>query len=781
MAFWLAGKRTRQTADWIQRFDPRFWTVNFPRPMMAALTTPAADTLRVDLEFQTRGDLAGLIWDSVDRFDHPLLGYATRTDYSRTTLSFHWRSAGIIALDAVNGPTLTVEGTDAGGNPHTWYVRLWNYALGSPTDATITLPFSMLAGGWVLGPDADPVNPAAIDRMFISMVPPSYAAGSAEALSAPATGWVELTVMRCEGQHAMLAIGDAVVPPHGLSTATAYDDCVNQSPARIIRNLRQLGYRGSVLHYVGMSYYFRLTAAGGGFQVQTSGDPFCGPARAWHSDFLNKCAAAGLSPILSLSFEVLAQHCPDSWQQRAANGDPARTGWVPPSTLLSPASTAAMGWLRTVASGLVGLMVSAGLPVRIQLGEPWWWTMPDGRICLYDAAAKAALGGNPPAINDMRATLSAAQKATLDLAGSLLAAATAALAGAVRSAAAPRSAEVLLLTFLPTVLDPAMPEARRANLPTGWASPAFDRLQVEDYDWLTTGADGARLAAYQTINSRLGYAPAAHDYLAGFVATPAQSDQWLRIDAGIDQAQARGAHEVFVWAMPQICRDGYVRIPTSEEPSDMQAFDDVAYPLALGRDATVTPEFSTSISVTASGFEHRNSLWSNARLRFDIGPGIRSEAELGELIAFFRARRGAARGFRLRDPSDFSSNAMVAAPTATDQLLGIGDGTTTRFALIKRYGADDTADAAQRRRITRPDAATVRVSLGGAAQASGWTIEPYGVIAFVSAPAAGTEVRAGFLFDVPVRFAEDKLDIAGHAFAAGVAPSVPVIETREAE
>ena len=80
MAFWLAGKRTRQTADWIQRFDPRFWTVNFPRPMMAALTTPAADTLRVDLEFQTRGDLAGLIWDSVDRFDHPLLGYATRTD-----------------------------------------------------------------------------------------------------------------------------------------------------------------------------------------------------------------------------------------------------------------------------------------------------------------------------------------------------------------------------------------------------------------------------------------------------------------------------------------------------------------------------------------------------------------------------------------------------------------------------------------------------------------------------------------------------------------------------
>ena len=60
MAFWLAAQCDGQDSDWIQRFDPRFWTVDFPRPMMAALTTPAADTLRVDCAFLTRGDLAGL-------------------------------------------------------------------------------------------------------------------------------------------------------------------------------------------------------------------------------------------------------------------------------------------------------------------------------------------------------------------------------------------------------------------------------------------------------------------------------------------------------------------------------------------------------------------------------------------------------------------------------------------------------------------------------------------------------------------------------------------------
>ena len=227
---------------------------------------------------------------------------------------------------------------------------------------------------------------------------------------------------------------------------------------------------------------------------------------------------------------------------------------------------------------------------------------------------------------------------------------------------------------------------RRASLPVGWAYPAFDRLQVEDYDWLTAGADGHRRAAYQVINDRLGYPPADQDYFAGFVLLHEQRELWKHIDAGVDEAIPRGPHEIFIWALPQVTRDGYVRLPAPQESDTMQAFDDVLYPLALGREATIMPEFSTSVSVTASGYERRNSLWSDARLRFDVGPGIRSEAELGTLITFFRARRGAARGFRLRDPSDFSSNGMMGSPTAADQLLGTGDGTSSAFPLVKHYG-----------------------------------------------------------------------------------------------
>jgi len=301
-------------------------------------------------------------------------------------------------------------------------------------------------------------------------------------------------------------------------------------------------------------------------------------------------------------------------------------------------------------------------------------------------------------------------------------------------------------------------------------------LQVEDYDWLTAGADALRREAYDQIDARLGYPPHEQDYLAGFVLAPEDRDQWRAIDAGIDEARARNPHEIVVWALPQVARDGFVHLPDPLE-SDMQAFDDVPYPLALGLAASVHPEFSTTVAVTASGFERRNALWSDARLRFDVGPGVRSETELGELIAFFRARRGPARGFRLRDPTDFSSNGMTGAPTMLDQVLGSGDGVHSAFPLVKRYGEGDEA---QVRRITRPDAATLLVSLDGVARPDGWSLAPGGVLQFDNAPASGVLVRAGFLFDVPVRFAEDRLDISGATFAAGEAPSVPLIEIREA-
>lgn len=769
MPFYLAKPRPGAMTEHVQRFDPRFWTVNFPRPMMASVVTTAPDALRVECEFHHVGELAGLIWASEDTADHPLLHYGTARDYAHCVLQFRWRSGGVIALDQPNGPTLTIEGRDASGTARAWYVRLWNYAEGTPEDSLITLRFSGLESGYGLPGEA--IHAGDIDRMFISLAPPGYGPGSSEPLPARADGWAEMSAIACWGENAMLPLADTIVPPHGVGMATAYDDGFDQAPARLVRQIEQLGYRGEVIHYVGMSHFFRLEPGEGRLLVTPDG-ALCGPARAWHAGYFAALAEAGLTPIVSLSYELFAAHCPDAWQQRAHDGSPARTGWDPPSALLSPANETAMAWLQAVAREFVALAEAAGCPVRFQIGEPWWWVQPQtGAICCYDDAARAALGGNPVAIPDMRLPLSPAQTAVLDQAGELLAASTAALAQAVRDAAV-GPADVLLLAFTPTLLDPAMPELKRASLPLGWAWPAFDRLQLEDYDWLIAGAQGARRAAYGEVQARLGYPLERQDYLAGFVLRAEDAGTyWPRIDAALGEAEARGIPRRFVWALPQVARDGYVRLPAPIEDMEMNAFDDVLFPLALGRDAATACEFSTSVAVTASGHERRNALWADARLRFDVGPGIRSEEELGTLIAFFRARHGPATGFRLRDPFDFSSNGMTGEPAMTDQLLGIGNGLRSSFQLVKHYGE-------QTRTITRPEQGSISLSIDGDPETD-WTHAGQGRIVFDAAPPSGAEVRAGFRFDVPVRFAEDRIDVSGVSFAAGEAPSVPLIEIRE--
>ena len=96
----------------------------------------------------------------------------------------------------------------------------------------------------------------------------------------------------------------------------------------------------------------------------------------------------------------------------------------------------------------------------------------------------------------------------------------------------------------------------------------------------------------------------------------------------------------------------------------------------------------------------------------------------------------------------------------------------TRFALVKHYGASV-------RRITRPVAGSVKVALDGV-PVSAFTVVADGFVALDVAPGAGVVVTAGFAFDVPVRFAEDRLAVNRATFLAGAAASVPLVEVREA-
>ena len=210
------------------------------------------------------------------------------------------------------------------------------------------------------------------------------------------------------------------------------------------------------------------------------------------------------------------------------------------------------------------------------------------------------------------------------------------------------------------------------------------------------------------------------------------------------------------------------------------AFHEVLFPLAVAFGASGGPERRTEIVVLGSGHEERNARWADSRRRYDAGSGVRSLDDLHAVASFFEERRGRLTGFRYRDPVDHRSGIPSAAPTPLDQPIGTGDGATATFQLAKTYGG---AHAPWVRRIDKPVAETVRAAVGGVEQTAGvhFTVDgATGVVTFQpgAVPGIGSAVTAGFLFDVPVRFDTDRLEISLTAFAAGALPSVPIVEIR---
>jgi hypothetical protein len=119
----------------VERFVPKFWTVDGPRSSNFCLTT-AGRSARVDFTSRLDNDLVGLIWASEDTHDHRMLAYATNRDYRGCVLDFDLTVGG--SAPAINDVTkalaLTINGRDAAGVTTQWIIPLFRYM--NPNDIT---------------------------------------------------------------------------------------------------------------------------------------------------------------------------------------------------------------------------------------------------------------------------------------------------------------------------------------------------------------------------------------------------------------------------------------------------------------------------------------------------------------------------------------------------------------------------------------------------------------------------------------------------------------------
>lgn len=197
------------------------------------------------------------------------------------------------------------------------------------------------------------------------------------------------------------------------------------------------------------------------------------------------------------------------------------------------------------------------------------------------------------------------------------------------------------------------------------------------------------------------------------------------------------------------------------------AFHEVRFPDDIAYGASGGPEFATTIVTMASGFEQRNINWQAARGRWDVASGLKKQAQLDTLLAFFRGRKGRAHGFRFKDWSDFR---------ATGQLIGTGDGTNKTFQLVKNYASGAGSES---RIIKKPVSGTTKIYLNGVQLTSGWSISSStGIVTINTAPSNGVPVTADFEFDVPVRFDTDRMAVTIEFFNLHQWSGIPIVEIR---
>ncbi len=196
------------------------------------------------------------------------------------------------------------------------------------------------------------------------------------------------------------------------------------------------------------------------------------------------------------------------------------------------------------------------------------------------------------------------------------------------------------------------------------------------------------------------------------------------------------------------------------------AFEETRFPTDISFGSVGGPEFSTGVIELGNKAEQRNQNWVYPRERWDVAYGIKAKADLVTLLEFFYAMRGRLTGFRFKSPDDFE---------ATTVSLGMGDGSTTDFQLVKTYTVGSLTFI---RKISKPVAGTVIVYLDAVDQGSAWSIDiTTGLVSLDVAPASGEEVTATFQFDIPVRFDVDYMPEAFSNYEAREA-SVPLLEVK---
>lgn len=198
-------------------------------------------------------------------------------------------------------------------------------------------------------------------------------------------------------------------------------------------------------------------------------------------------------------------------------------------------------------------------------------------------------------------------------------------------------------------------------------------------------------------------------------------------------------------------------------------FYEISFPKNISIRSKYYIEYNTNINKSKNGREQRISNRDEPLLSYNIVTGIKTKEDINSIIKLFKLVKGRAIGFRFKDWLDYS---------ATNQTIGIGDGETKEFQLIKSYTTIlDNENITYIRKILKPVKSTVNVFVNGVNYNDSAKINyTNGKVIFNNPVPVNEVITANFEFDVPVRFDNDTLEVSMLNTNAGEINNIKLIE-----
>jgi hypothetical protein len=297
-------------------------------------------------------------------------------------------------------------------------------------------------------------------------------------------------------------------------------------------------------------------------------EPVNYPTMEFYRRFLKLLKERDFTFVNSVAYEILDFFMPEDWKQRNFRGDPAQSGWYPPSSFIQPTSKDALDYVAKAQVQILKECVNLGMVPHYQIGEPWWW---DGSYnngigknapCIYDARTMALYEqetGNQvptPWITDIFAPVDPVNWPYVDWLCTKLGQSTNYIRDKVKAVFP--NAQATLLFFSPQVMSPASELTFRLNFPmTEWVYPNYEFVQIEDYDWIIDGRLDLVPKTFEAATELLGYPKEVVHYFIGFVLLPEDAKRiWGDVDKAWNMAKEAGINIIYPWSYTQVMRDG---------------------------------------------------------------------------------------------------------------------------------------------------------------------------------------------------------------------------------